>query len=499
MMAQGVRRVGWALSALLGPLVPGAWPPVQVSGLALDSRAVRPGDLFLAVPGGRGHGLAHWADAQRRGAVGVLWDPQGWAGPPPQAPAWAVPALRIRLGEIASRFYGDPSRDLTVVGVTGTDGKSSVSTFLAQALHSQTAPFALVGTLGAGLLGRVRPTGHTTPDAVRVQSLLADFRAEGARGVAMEVSSHALDQHRVAGVAFDVAVLTNITRDHLDYHGDIARYAQAKARLFEAPGLTHAVLNLDDPHGRAWADRLRERLAVIGVGFGAERDASVPWVGVEASADAAGLDVVLHWAAERFALHLPLLGRFNAQNAALVFAALLALGFDPEEAARRLGALRAVPGRMEPFGGGDRPLVVVDYAHTPAALEQALRGLRAHVGGRLVCVFGCGGARDRGKRPLMGAVAERLADRVVVTDDNPRGEDPAAIVADILGGTGVPGAIQVVHDRAQAIATAIEACGPQDAVLVAGKGHETTQDFGHETIRFSDREAVAALVGEPAR
>lgn len=497
MMAQGVHPRGRSLEDLLGPLLPGPWPGLEVSGLAQDSRRVRPGDLFLAVNGARGHGLAHWPEALRRGAVGVLWDPQGWAGPPPEG-AWArpVPELRRHVGRIAARFYDDPSRRLRVVGVTGTDGKSSVSTFLAQAMHAQTAPFGVIGTLGAGFPGRMRATRHTTPDAIHLQALLAAFAQQRARGVAMEVSSHALDQDRVAGVAFEVAVLTNITRDHLDYHGDLERYARAKARLFEMADLRHAVFNLDDPRGQSWARRLTGRLAVTGVAFGAPPALGIPCVGVEAEPLPGGLRLGLHSAGRRLGLDLPLLGRFNAQNAGLVFAVLLALGLDADEAARRLQALRPVPGRMEPFRAPGRPLAVVDYAHTPAALEQALRALRAHVSGRIFCVFGCGGSRDRGKRPLMGAVAERLADRVILADDNPRDERPEAIVREILAGTRHPEAVQVIHDRAQAIATALELAGPGDAVLVAGKGHEGTQDFGAEVVRFSDREAVAALLHE---
>ncbi len=497
MMARDVSGSGrFPLNALLHPILPGAWPAVEIGGLALDSRRVRPGDLFLALRGTRGHGLEHWPEARRRGAVGVLWEPRGWTGTVPEGGvSVAVPGLQRVVGPLASRFHGEPSRHLTVIGVTGTDGKSSVSTFLAQALHAQTAPFGVVGTLGAGFPGAVRPTGHTTPDALDLQARLAGFVARGARGVAMEVSSHALDQGRVAGVDFDVAVLTNVTRDHLDYHGDVARYAATKARLFAMPGLRHAVLNLDDAQGRAWALPLARRLPVIGVGFGEVPMADLPRVHIEAAAVRRGLQLRLRWAGSLHDVRLPLLGRFNATNAALVFAVLLALGMDAGEALRRLTALRAVPGRMEPFEAPGRPLVVVDYAHTPAALAQALKALRAHVRGRIVCVFGCGGERDRGKRPLMGAAAERLADAVIVTDDNPRGEDPERIVREILAGAAKPGGIQVIHDREQAIATALEAAGPGDAVLVAGKGHETTQEFGDHGVRFSDRDTVAGLLG----
>lgn len=496
MMAHEISVSGWLLNELLAPIHPGPLPATPIRGLALDSRAVRPGDLFLALPGLRDHGLRHWPEAQRRGAAGVLWDPEGWAGPVPRGGV-VVPlgGLRPRVGLIAARFYGDPSRRMSVIGVTGTDGKSSVTTFLAQALHAQTAPFGVLGTLGVGFPGAVQPMGHTTPDPVRLQSSLAELLARGARGVAMEVSSHALDQDRVAGTAFDVAVLTNITRDHLDYHGDMARYAQAKARLFAVPGLRHAVLNLDDPRGLAWARPLARRMNVLGVGFGGRAAAPVPRVGVHAAAHAHGLALRLDWEGRTFPVRVPLLGRFNAQNTALVFAGLLSLGLDADEAARRLTALRAVPGRMEPFRMPGRPLVVVDYAHTPAALTHALSALRAHVAGRIVCVFGCGGARDRGKRPLMGAAAERLADAVIVTDDNPRGEAPERIVREILSGVRSPGAVQVIHDREQAIATAVAAAGPGDAVLVAGKGHETTQDYGDHVVCFSDRAVVRELLG----
>jgi UDP-N-acetylmuramoyl-L-alanyl-D-glutamate--2,6-diaminopimelate ligase len=348
------------------------------------------------------------------------------------------------------------------------------------------------------LPGALQPASHTTPDAVRLQALLAELQAAGADAVAMEVSSHALHQHRVAAVPFDTAVFTNLSRDHLDYHGDMDAYAEAKAQLFRAAGLRLAVLNTDDAMGRRLAAELRGRVAGVACGEAPETEALAErFVALRAVATRTdGLVFGFRSSWGEGEVHTPLLGRFNAANLALVLGVLLAWGLEPATVAQRLAGLQAVPGRMQPFGGGARPLVVVDYAHTPDALAQVLESLRAHTERRLHCVFGCGGERDRGKRPLMGAAAERLADRVILTDDNPRGEDGSLIIAEIRAGMRTPDSAAVQRNRALAIRQAIGAAGPGDVVLIAGKGHEAYQQVGDLRLPFSDADQVRQALAE---
>ena len=347
-----------------------------------------------------------------------------------------IDGLRERLGPIASRFFGDPSRALTVIGVTGTNGKTSTVHLLAQALHHAGHRVATVGTLGAGLVGEIVEGVRTTPDAIAVQGLLATFRDEGASHVAMEVSSHALDQGRVNAVAFDLAVFTNLTRDHLDYHGTMQAYGAAKERLFAWPGLDAAVINVDDAFGRALAARMHGDVALLR--YGVDRDdADLVARSIETGVAGLRFHLTTPWGEGEVATRL--LGRFNVSNLLAVAACLGRLGFAFDAIRDALAILEPVSGRMNRIGGEARlPLVVVDYAHTPDALEQALTSLRAHTHGRLICVFGCGGERDAGKRPQMGAIAEALADRIIVTDDNPRGEDGDAIVAGIVAGLAHP-------------------------------------------------------------
>jgi UDP-N-acetylmuramoyl-L-alanyl-D-glutamate--2,6-diaminopimelate ligase len=474
---------------------------VDITGLAMDSRRIVPGDLFLAVSGTRGHGLDHLDEALQRGAAAVAWEPaDGVDRPDLDIPVVAVAGLSRLAGAIADRFYHHPSQRLTVVGITGTDGKTSCSHFLSQALHQDGAACGVIGTLGNGLFGELEASTHTTPDPVTLHALLHDMASRGARRVVMEVSSHGLDQGRVSGVAFDVALFTNLGRDHLDYHGDVESYGAAKARLFRAEGLRHAVINADDAFGRRLLADLPDGVEGIACCLDPNRcppgEAHLVW-GKELRQKASGMDLDVHTDWGQGHLHSRLLGRFNAENLLGVLGVLLALDIPLPEALRRLAHTRTVPGRMERFHGGpELPVAVVDYAHTPGALEQALTAVRAHCTGQVWCVFGCGGDRDRGKRPLMGAIAERLADRVVVTDDNPRHEDPEGIVQDILAGMDDPRAAVVLRDRAAAIALALEQAGAGDMVLVAGKGHETWQLVGDERLPFSDRRLVAEFFGE---
>jgi UDP-N-acetylmuramoyl-L-alanyl-D-glutamate--2,6-diaminopimelate ligase len=505
MMAAPVRQEGAALDDLLANTGAVAVPAVPVAGVAMDSRDVRPGSLFLACRGGSRHGLGFAEAAVRAGAAAVAAESdREW----PAArlselsaglgvPVVEVPELGAKASEIAARFFGRPGDRLRLLGVTGTNGKTTVTQYLARALAAD-MPCAIVGTLGAGYPDALRPTAHTTPDAVTLQATLADLRAGGARAVAMEVSSHALHQHRVAALRFDTAVFTNLTRDHLDYHQTMEAYAEAKARLFRSPGLRVAVINTDDPFGLALFGESARRLPVVAYGLeGTPAHAERHVAAERLVVDVTGLRLHVRSSWGEGELVSPLLGRFNAANLLAVLAVLLESGVPLDAALARVGALRTVPGRMERLGGGDRPLVVVDYAHTPDALAQVLGALREHCAGRLFCVFGCGGERDRGKRPLMGEVAETLADRVVVTDDNPRHEDGDAIVAEILAGLREPGRAAVERNRARAIALAVGEARPGDIVLVAGKGHEPYQQIGDLRLPFSDREVVLGLLQGP--
>ncbi len=462
-------------------------PALVVRGLTLDSRQVRPGDAFIALPGARTHGLAHAATARAQGAAVVLFEPPLPEGSAPPQDAVAVPGLRAALGLVADRFHGHPSAALQLVGVTGTNGKTSTVQLLVQALDRRGHVAGSIGTLGAGLHGALEAGERTTPDVLAVHALLAGLRDAGATHVAMEVSSHALDQGRVDDVAFRVAVFTNLTRDHLDYHGSMEAYGAAKARLFAWPGLQAAVINLDDAFGRTLAQSLHG-VPLIGVSA-----AGAPGAALRAEAlvlDGEGIGFTLCAGEARVPVRSPLLGRFNVDNLLAVGGVLQALGWSLPEIGDALSALRPVPGRMNRLGGSTQPLVVIDYAHTPDALAQALHSLRAHTRGRLWCVFGCGGERDRGKRPQMAAIAEAGADAVVVTDDNPRGEPGDVIVAEILEGFAVPTQARVQRDRARAIAEAIAQAAPGDVVLVAGKGHEPYQEIDGVRLPFDDTDVA---------
>jgi UDP-N-acetylmuramoyl-L-alanyl-D-glutamate--2,6-diaminopimelate ligase len=481
------------LSALLAELMDAslAHDP-EISGITLDSRAVQQGWLFIAVPGARTDGRAYIAGAYSRGAAAVVYEMDGFEPDARSANAIGVRALRQHIGAIADRFYGTPSRKLKVVGVTGTNGKTTTTHLLAQVLDRPDARCGLIGTLGSGFPGQLDPSVHTTPDVVSVQRLMAEFVAAGAKAVCMEVSSHALDQARVAGVAFDIAVFTNLTRDHLDYHGDMDAYAAAKARLFDFPHLKAAVINQDDAFGRELIERARRRTQVLSFGL---CGGDVQALSVKTSLDGLALTVVTPHC--ETPLRSPLLGRFNAANLLAVLAVLLVAGVPLTEAANALAHAQPVAGRMERFGGSTgRPLVVVDYAHTPDALEKVLQALREHTPGKLVCVFGCGGDRDRGKRPQMGRIAEQLADVVILTNDNPRHEDPVSIINEIA--SGMQTTPSAVPDRVQAIRAALSEARVGDIVLVAGKGHEDYQQVGDRRLAYSDRDTVRALLGEAA-
>jgi UDP-N-acetylmuramoyl-L-alanyl-D-glutamate--2,6-diaminopimelate ligase len=454
-------------------------------GMTADSRRVGPGDVFLAFPGDVHDGRQYIASAVAAGAAAVVWEPEGYQWEVgPGVLGRPLPGLRGQAARLAAAWWQDPSRGLWMVGVTGTNGKTSCSHWLAEAFTRLGRRSALIGTLGNGFAEALAGTSHTTPDAVTLQGLLAKFRDVGAAGVAMEVSSHALDQGRVEGVHFDVAVLTNLSRDHLDYHGDMAAYAHAKARLFAWPGLKWAILNADDELGRSLLADLRGGpVRVLSYGLG---EGDVRAIGLRASAAGLSLDITTPWGQGH--LDSPLVGEFNACNLLACLAVLLASEVPLADALTALAAVQPVPGRMQRLGGGGRPTVIIDYAHTPDALEKALKTLRPLAAGRLCCVFGCGGGRDKGKRPLMGGIAAALADQAIVTSDNPRHEDPAEIVAEILAGM-PPGQVCIL-DRAEAISAAIAQANAGDVVLLAGKGHEDYQEIRGERLPFSDLEVA---------
>ncbi|MBV6423176.1 MAG: UDP-N-acetylmuramoyl-L-alanyl-D-glutamate--2,6-diaminopimelate ligase [Steroidobacteraceae bacterium] len=478
---------------------PGIPADVAVSDLTIASGEVRPGGAFLACAGRTTHGLAHADEAIERGARVILWEPvAGLRVPdfPSAILALPVPHLHAQLGTLADRFFGAPSAALTLIGITGTNGKTTTAWLTAQALAACGRRASYSGTLGYGRPGELRASSHTTPDAVAVQRQLASLRDAGAECVAMEVSSHALDQGRVTGVRFHTAVFTNLTRDHLDYHGSMGAYGAAKAALFDWPTLAARVINVDDPFGVALARGYGDagaRLVTV-----SRRDrATLRATGLRAATHGFEIDIESAWGSGSVATRL--VGDFNADNVLAVLGVLHAADVPFDAARRAIARCSAPPGRMETFGGeGGAPLVVVDYAHTPDALDKALVAARAHCHGRLTVVFGCGGDRDPGKRPLMGAIASRRADRLWITDDNPRTEPAALITAAIIEGIAPGTDFRVEHDRAAAIRAALAAAGDGDAVLIAGKGHEDYQIVGHVRRAFSDQAIVRAALAQGA-
>jgi len=485
-----------------------------------DSRQIQSGDIFFAYPVGHGNALRdgrHFIGAAlENGAAAVVFDPAGMSAQFMDHPqCFAVENLAEKAGELCAQWYGHPSKQLKIIGVTGTNGKTSITQWLAQALDTSNHRTAVLGTLGTGFPGSLIQTGYTTPDAPKLQTQLAELRNAGAKQVAMEVSSHALHQERIAGTELNCAVFTNLTQDHLDYHGSMADYAEAKAKLFQLAGLKHAVINLDDAFGRELAMNLlaKEELQVWAYALSQSafqgfekfshrlqrictKDTLLSGIGYDSTFVCEGLGSVK--------LHVPLLGEFNLSNALAVWAVLLTQGVVIEDAAKKISQLHPVLGRMEliPLGKQHKAeglLAVVDYAHTPDALEKTLHALRPIAeqrGGKLWCVFGCGGDRDAGKRSQMGVVAERYADHILITSDNPRSEDPQIIMQMIRSGMKSDAQnIQMIADRAAAIMAAIRHADIHDIVLVAGKGHETTQEIKGKKFDFSDQEHIRLAAG----
>ena len=461
-----------------------------VSNLAHDSRAVRPGGAFVAVRGERADGHAFLDAAVAAGARTVVVD-RRYAeahGVPDGVTTIVVPDTRRALSRLAAAFYDYPARSLRVVGITGTNGKTTTTHLVAHVLGAGGVPAGRIGTLGAAFGGALWSLDNTTPLSLETQALLAAMRDRGAEAVAMEVSSHALVLDRVCDVPFAVGVLTNVTRDHLDFHPSFEAYAAAKRSLFEQAAL--ALLNVDDACGRQFADDLRARgRALVTYGFG--EDADLRATSLVSSTDGSAFTVD----GQSFRLRVP--GRFNVHNALAALGTARAFGIGDAVTAAALESFGGVPGRMERLSGANVD-VLVDYAHTPDALDAVLRAARDACARELVVVFGCGGDRDRGKRPEMGRVAAALADRIVVTSDNPRGEEPRAIAADVVAGIPAGANAVVELDRRAAIRNAVLAARPGDVIVVAGKGHETYQIVGKSSAHFDDRDEVRAALAARA-
>lgn len=485
----------------LGDLLDGLQQPelsLGVAGLQLDSRMVNDGDLFLACSGHVVDGRDYIDHAIDSGAVAIVIERgQQWQANSNyrNVPLIIIDDLKEKISEIAGRFYAHPSHSLPLIGVTGTNGKTSCCHLIMQLLNGMGKSCGVIGTLGNGVNGNIQTAINTTPDAVTIQKLLAHWSEQKLDGVAMEVSSHGLDQKRVAALQFQVALFTNLSRDHLDYHESMEAYASAKAELFKQPGLKAAVINSDDSYGDYFAGSVAAGVKTLR--YSIDDKAADIWLDcVEFSPSGVAAKIHTPWGDGEF--HSSLLGRFNLSNIVAAISVLSAAGFSFSDVLAAVSNLQAVPGRMESVSQDTDIQVLVDYAHTPAALEAALEAMRLHKLGQLWCVFGCGGDRDRGKRAQMAAVAERLADRVIVTSDNPRSESAAVIIQEIA--EGFSASYTVEEDRAKAIESAIADASPGDSILIAGKGHENYQQIGDQRLPFSDiQQARLALAKRMAQ
>nr|WP_244989157.1 UDP-N-acetylmuramoyl-L-alanyl-D-glutamate--2,6-diaminopimelate ligase [Pantoea cypripedii] len=484
---------------LLAPWVPGA-PARPLRDMTLDSRSAASGDLFIAVVGHHADGRRFIPQAIAQGVAAVIAEAEGEASDGDIREMHGVPVIYLaqlpqRLSALAGRFYQQPAEKLKLIGVTGTNGKTTTTQLIAQWANLLGETGAVMGTVGNGLYGHLVPTENTTGSAVDVQHVLHGLVGLGATLGAMEVSSHGLVQHRVAALPFAAAVFTNLSRDHLDYHGDMQSYESAKWLLFSEHQVGAAIINADDEVGRRWLAKLPDAVAVT-MQDNLQPGCHGRWLKATAVTyhdGGAHIRFSSSWGDGEFDSRL--MGAFNVSNLLLALATLLSLDYPLASLVSSASQLLPVTGRMEVFSAPDKPTVVVDYAHTPDALEKALEAARLHCKGQLWCLFGCGGDRDKGKRPLMGAIAEQFADVVVITDDNPRSEDPQAIVNDILTGLLDPGRARVVAGRAQAVTNAIMQAKSNDIVLVAGKGHEDYQIVGNRRLDYSDRDTVARLLG----
>ena len=468
----------------------------RLSGIEIDSRKVSPGDLFIALPGARQHGNTYIDAAIRQGAIAVVYDASTEipAGLNSEIPLIKITDISQQAGFIASRFYNEPSKSMRVTGITGTNGKTTCCVLLAQAYKYLGARPGIIGTLGMGLWGEMAASTHTTPDTVTLQSEMSQLRDRGSDELLMEASSHGLEQGRVGGTEFNIAVLTNLSQDHLDYHGSMQDYAAAKAKLFQQYELEVAIINADDAFGRQLLAGTINARRVFSYGLDTDDLQAADVRAIDIELHSAGLKLLVDSPWGELHIESKLMGRFNAYNLLACAAVLLAAGHKPDEVGQALSIAESAAGRMQCFSSG-RATVVVDFAHTPDALQQALTALREHIPARrLICVFGCGGDRDQAKRPVMGRVAEQFADVVIITDDNPRFEEAVAIRADILAGMQEAG-IEIANRR-QAIKAAWAMAEHDDIILIAGKGHETTQQLGDLKVPFSDIDVVTELLSE---
>ena len=470
---------------------------INITGLSLDSRDIKNNYLFIAIKGETVNGIEFINNAIEQGAAAVLWEADAtvdaikinWrkTSSDINVPIIAIENLSQLAGEFADQFFETPSSKISVCGITGTNGKTSCADFIAQ-MMSIDAPCGVMGTLGSGLYPDLKETGFTTPDAVICHQWLADVESNNAKFAVMEVSSHALIQGRTNGIRFNSAVFTNLSRDHLDYHGDMASYAEAKSKLFQSTDLQNAIINVDDEAGRKITENLAGDVNCIRYGLDKSFNPDVYGFDVELSQQGLSMQVRTPWGEGQ--LNSPVIGDFNASNLLAVLSVMLLQGIEFNEALKRLTTIKSVAGRMQRFGNHTTPLVIVDFAHTPDALEQALTSLRQHTTNNLWCVFGCGGDRDKGKRPLMGAVAENKADYIVLTNDNPRSEAASEIIEDIKSGIQSVTNVTIEQDRHAAIHFAISQAKAGDVVLIAGKGHENYQIVGDTKYPFNDAEEV---------
>lgn len=502
MMTADIRMPSMLLSDLLHGLVDYvSREEIAIERLVLDSRQVQAGDLFIAIPGWTVDGRKFIDDAIARGAVAVVWHSDPGSEPIPihwrtslhggALPVIAIENLNLKVGVIADRFYAAPSNSLYTIGITGTNGKTSTCQFIAQALN-ESRTCGVMGTMGWGFLPDLHEASHTTPDAISCHRQLAVMRDQDAGAVAMEVSSHALDQGRVGGVHFDCAVFTNLTHDHLDYHGNMQSYADAKARLFHWPDLQCQVINQDDAYGRELIAQCSSQCKLYTYGID-QYNGKPDIYADEIRYHRQGISMRVHTPQGVGHLDVRLFGQFNIYNLLATLGVLLDARLDFETTLERLSRLKPVSGRMQVMIADEQPVVIVDYAHTPDALQQILSAARQHEFGRLWLVFGCGGDRDKAKRPVMGAIAQSFADEVILTNDNPRHESPQAIIDSICAGIDNLSAVQQEPDRARAIRYALHHAQRNDVVVIAGKGHETYQQVGDEKIPFSDIEIVNAF------
>lgn len=491
------------LKSLIQDLVETSIPDIKLSGLAADSRQVKSGTLFIALSGVQTEGSLYISDAIRNGAVAVLYDPSDTRADlfeSLEVPALSVRNLQATLSLIAGRFYGHPSRTMQIFAVTGTNGKSSVAHAIASALATE-APSATIGTLGAGVMGSpLKATGFTTPDPIQLQEIVADIADQGVRRLSVEISSHALDQGRAAGLQIDTAIFTNLTQDHLDYHGSMQAYAKTKATLFANPALRMAIINSDDPYAEIMAASLPNHVGRLYYGMNLKQGGTQPDIyPIQSRFHEHGFEAEISTPWGDVHLQSGLYGNFNLSNQMAALAALMQSGMELDRVIKALAQLNPVEGRMEPVvTPSDMARIVIDFAHTPDALKQALRALRLHTQQQLWVVFGAGGDRDRGKRPQMGAIAVELADRVIITSDNPRSENPQAIIDEIMTGisTAKSPAVESCRDRTKAINLALKQAKKGDIILIAGKGHERYQQIGNQKIPFSDFRVVADYIGD---